>query len=83
MKVNCSKVVNLFTVSRPLLTSIFAERVGFEPTEPFPVLQISSLTQSTNSAISPIIICYSDTNIVYLFYENNPNTNFYFYLFNR
>ena len=31
----------------------YAERVGFEPTEQLPVLQISSLTQSTNSAISP------------------------------
>ena len=30
-----------------------AERVGFEPTEQFPVLQFSRLTQSTNSAISP------------------------------
>ncbi len=32
----------------------FAEGVGFEPTEQFPVLQFSRLTQSTNSAILPI-----------------------------
>ena len=39
-----------------LVPQDFAEGVGFEPTEQFPVLQISSLTQSTNSAILPILI---------------------------
>ena len=35
-----------------------AERVGFEPTEQFPVLQFSRLTQSANSAISPFLISH-------------------------
>ena len=41
-------------VSVAYSTIDFAERVGFEPTDPLRGLQISSLTQSANSAIFPI-----------------------------